>query len=205
MSKFILGKKLGMTQVFDASGAVIPATLIAVAPLTVIRTKTKERDGYDAVQLGYGRRRPTRIAKAQREEWKDLGPFAAVREARGMAAVERASTIDISQFIEGDKVTVSGVSKAKGFAGVMKRHGFHGAPATHGTKHAHREPGSIGGGGGRAGGRVVKGMRMAGRMGADRMTRRDVPIVKIDAERNIIALKGAVPGPRGALVEIRAN
>ncbi|RJQ36003.1 50S ribosomal protein L3 [Candidatus Parcubacteria bacterium] len=205
MSKFILGKKLGMTQVFDASGAVIPATLIAVAPLTVIRVKTKERDGYTAVQLGYGRRRPTRVAKAQREEWKDLGPFAVVREARGLSQGERASTIDISQFAEGDEVIVSGVSKAKGFAGVMKRHGFHGAPATHGTKHAHREPGSIGGGGGRAGGRVVKGMRMAGRMGADHVTRRGVPIVKIDAEHNIIAVKGAVPGPRGALIEIRAD
>ncbi|MEK7108714.1 MAG: 50S ribosomal protein L3 [Patescibacteria group bacterium] len=205
--KFLLGKKLEMTQVFDGAGNAIPVTLIQTGPLTVIRSKSHERDGYEALQLGFGERKVKNIAKPQRQEWKELVPlsagFAAVREARGMSGKARGEMIDLTQFAEGDIVKVAGISKAKGFQGVMKRHGFHGAPATHGTKHAHREPGSIGGGGGRAGGRVVKGMKMAGRMGGERVTVRNLKVVKVDAERQLIAVKGAVPGRRGTLLEIR--
>ncbi|MEK7464844.1 MAG: 50S ribosomal protein L3 [Patescibacteria group bacterium] len=205
--KFLLGKKLEMTQVFDGAGNAIPVTLIQTGPLTVIRSKSHERDGYEALQLGFGERKAKNIAKPQRQEWKELVPlsagFAAVREARGMSGKARGEMIDLTQFAEGDIVKVAGISKAKGFQGVMKRHGFHGAPATHGTKHAHREPGSIGGGGGRAGGRVVKGMKMAGRMGGERVTVRNLKVVKVDAEKQLIAVKGAVPGRRGTLLEIR--
>ena len=205
--KFLLGKKLEMTQVFDGAGNAIPVTLIQTGPLTVIRSKSHERDGYEALQLGFGERKAKNIAKPQRQEWKELVPlsagFAAVREARGMSGKARGEMIDLTQFAEGDIVKVAGISKAKGFQGVMKRHGFHGAPATHGTKHAHREPGSIGGGGGRAGGRVVKGMKMAGRMGGERVTVRNLKVVKVDPERQLIAVKGAVPGRRGTLLEIR--
>lgn len=192
-----------MTQVFATDGRAIPVTLIESAALSVIRVKTQERDGYDALQFGFGARKPKNVAKPQREEWKDLGSFAAVREGRGMSGKARGESLDLGQFSVGDVVKVSGISKAKGFQGVMKRHGFHGKSATHGTKHAHREPGSIGGGGGRAGGRVVKGMRMAGRMGGERVTVRNLEVAKIDAERQLIALKGAVPGRRGTLIEIR--
>ena len=215
--RFLLGKKLGMTQVFDDSGNVVPVTIIQAGPLTVIREKTESRDGYAALQLGFGSRKAKHVAKPQRQEWKELGAFAVVREARlrrsrwkrdggqarGVAGKARGDIIDLSQFAAGDTVKVSGISKAKGFQGVVKRHGFSGAPATHGTKHAHREPGSIGGGGGRAGGRVVKGMRMAGRMGGERVTVRNLEVVKIDPERQLIALRGAVPGRRGTLLEIR--
>lgn len=119
------------------------------------------------------------------------------------SGIKPGDTIDLSQFSEGEFVKVSGVSKAKGFQGVVKRHGFHGAPATHGTKHAHREPGSIGGAGGRAGGRVAKGMRMAGRMGGRNVSVRNIMVAAVDPVEHLIALRGAVPGRRGTLLEIR--
>lgn len=198
--RFLLGRKLGMTQVFDGGGNVVPVTIIATGPHTVVRAKTRERDGYEALVLGFGTRKPKRVAKAQKGEWKELGTFAVAREARGMTAKGRGETLDLTQFQEGDTVKVAGVSKAKGFQGVVKRHGFHGAPATHGTKHAHREPGSIGATWPQ---RVIKGRRMAGRMGGERVTVRNLRIVKVDAERQLIALNGAVPGRRGTLLEIR--
>jgi large subunit ribosomal protein L3 len=201
--KFILGKKIGMTQVFGDDGNVIPVTVVETSPITVIQERTQERDGYQALQFGFGARKKKNIGKPELGAWKDLGNFEAVREARGMSGVRRGEKLDLTQFQAGDTVKVSGISKAKGFQGVMKRHGFHGKFATHGTKHAHREPGSIGGGGGRAGGRVVKGMKMAGRMGADRVSVKNLEVVKVDAEHQIIALKGAVPGRRGTLIEIR--
>lgn len=200
MGKFLLGKKLGMTQVFSDEGRRIPVTLIATGPLTVIREKTPERDGYQALQLGFGTRKEKNIARPQRGEWKDLGSFAAVREARGISGKQRGETLGLDQFQAGDMVKVAGLSKAKGFQGVVKRHGFHGAPATHGTKHAHREPGSIGATWPQ---RVIKGRRMAGRMGGGRVTVRNLAVMKIDVERQLIALQGAVPGRRGTLIEIR--
>ncbi len=198
--KFLLGEKVGMTQVFDEAGNAVPVTVIRSGPMRVIRAKTKEQDGYQALQFGFGERKPKNVAKPQREAWKGLGSFAVVREGRGMSGKREGETLDLAQFQEGDMVKVSGISKAKGFQGVVKRHGFHGAPATHGTKHAHREPGSIGATWPQ---RVIKGRRMAGRMGGERVTVRNLEVVKVDPERQLIAVKGAVPGRRGTLVEIR--
>ncbi len=200
MAKFLLGKKLGMTQVFNGSGNVVPVTLIETGPMSVIRERTAEKDGYQALQFGFGRRKAKNIARPQRKEWKELGTFAVVAEGRGMSGKARGENVDLTQFAEGDIVKVAGVSKAKGFQGVVKRHGFHGAPATHGTKHAHREPGSIGATWPQ---RVIKGRRMAGRMGGERVTVRNLKVVKIDAEKQMIAVSGAVPGRRGTLLAIR--
>lgn len=204
MTKFILGEKLGMSQVFDAAGTMVAVTVVAARPATVIEERTNERNGYQALQLGFGERKQKNIRKPQLGAWQGLPHFAGAREARGLSGKARGETLDLTQFAAGDVVKVSGISKAKGFQGVMKRHGFHGAPATHGTKHAHREPGSIGGGGGRAGGRVVKGMRMAGRMGGARITVRNIEVAEVDLERHLIALKGALPGRPGTLLEISA-
>lgn len=205
--KVILGEKIEMSQIFDKEGNVIPVTLVRATPNVVLRVKTKEKDGYEAVQIGFGTRKPKNIKKPQAKYFGGLGNFRYVREFRKLSATSyqlpaRGEKIDISMFSEEDIIKVSGISKGKGFQGVMKRHGFHGAPASHGTKHAHREPGSIGGAG-RAGGRVAKGMRMAGRMGSDRVTVRNLKIAKIDLENNMLAIKGAIPGRRGTLVEIR--
>lgn len=200
--KFILGEKIGMTQIFGGEGRAVPVTLIRAAPNTVVQVRTPEKDGYAAVQVGVDGRNPRRIKKPQRGHFRGLGNFRYVREFRVSEVPSSGDKIDVSVFQEGDTVKVSGVSKAKGFQGVVKRHGFHGAPATHGTKHAHREPGSIGGGG-RAGGRVAKGMRMAGRMGGERVTVRNLKIAKVDVENNMLAISGAVPGRRGTLIEIR--
>lgn len=206
--KYILGTKIGMTQMFNAEGSVIPVTLIQATPNVVLQVKHKEKDGYEAIQVGFGERKPKNIKKPQKGHFKELGNFRYVREFRKMPNAEFqmpnvGDKIDASVFVEGDKIKVSGISKAKGFQGVVKRHGFHGAPASHGTKHAHREPGSIGGRGGRAGGRVTKGMRMAGRMGGERVTTRGLKIAKVDVEKNILAIRGAVPGRKGTLLEIR--
>jgi large subunit ribosomal protein L3 len=199
--RFILGEKLGMSQIFDADGAVIPVTLIYAAPNTVLQVKTKEKDGYEAVQLGFGERKSKNIKKPQRGHFKNLGNFRFLKEFRTKnAEFSRGDKIDVSIFKEGDTIRVSGISKAKGFQGVVKRHGFHGAPATHGTKHAHREPGSIGATWPQ---RVVKGRRMAGRMGGERVTVRNLKIAKVDVENNLLMIKGAVPGRRGTLLEIR--
>ncbi len=203
MGTFILGEKIGMSQIFDEKGNVIPVTLIRVGKNVVVQVKTKEKDGYGAVQLGFGTRREKNIKKPQRGHFKDQGMFRALREFRTAEVFEPSAIVEAAVFAAGDKVKVSGISKGKGFQGVVKRHGFHGAPATHGTKHAHREPGSIGGAGGRAGGRVAKGMRMAGRMGGVRSSVRNLEVVKVDVKNSILALKGAVPGRRGTLLEIR--
>ena len=202
--KFLLGEKVNMSQLFDSAGNVVPVTIIRATPNTILQMRTKEKDGYDAIQLGAGARKTKRIAKPQLGHFKELGNFRHVREVRlkEPAEGERGVLFDVSVFSEGDMVRVSGISKSKGFQGVVKRHGFAGAPATHGVKHAHRQPGSIGGGG-RAGGRVPKGMRMAGRMGGVRISVRNLKIAKVDAENNMLAVKGAIPGRRGTLVEIR--
>jgi len=219
--KFVLAQKIGMSQLFDREGKAVPVTLARVSPAVALQVKTRERDGYEAVQVGAGERKAKNVKKPQRGHFKSLGNFRYVREFRfdkaphriGEARPEGAASsklqtpvvggkIDASMFQEGDAVKVSGISKGKGFQGVVKRHGFHGAPASHGTKHAHREPGSIGGGG-RAGGRVAKGMKMAGRMGGQRVTVRNLKIAKVDVENNLLAIEGAVPGRRGTLLEIR--
>lgn len=204
-----------MTQIFDNEGRVHAATVIAAGPITVVQVKSKEKDGYEAVQVGFGERRASLIKKPQLGAFKDLGlpapdgtrqagNFRYVREFRTLPEkAERGMKIDVSSFAPGDTVTVSSVSKGKGFQGVVKRHGFKGDSRTHGRKHSERAPGSIGGGG-RAGGRVIKGMRMAGRMGGDRTTVKNLKVLSVDPAQNLLVLKGAVPGRRGALVEVVA-
>ena len=218
--KCLLGEKINMSQIFDAAGNVIPVTFVCIMPNKVIQVRTKEKDGYSAIQLGAGEKKAKNLAKPQIGHFKGLGNFRYVKEFRVQgdrkgtdtsvkvskmpkeveALPEVGTIIDASVFQEGDRVRVSGISKAKGFQGVVKRHGFHGAPASHGTKHAHRQPGSIGATWPQ---RVIKGMRMAGRMGADRVSVRNAEIVKVDVENKILAIRGAVPGRRGTLIEIR--
>lgn len=188
-----------MAQIFDAEGRVHPVTVIHIPRNLVTQVKTVEKDGYSAIQLGVGERKEKNVAKPQRTK----GAFKAFREFRD-APGEAGALIEAGVFAEGDTVTVSALSKAKGFQGVVKRHGFGGGRRTHGQKHSEREPGSIGGGPGRAGGRVVKGMRMAGRMGGNRVTVKNLSIVKVDAARGELFIRGAVPGRKGTLVEVVA-
>lgn len=207
----MLGTKGKMTQVFDEKGIVSAATVINAGPLTVTQVKNKEVDGYDAVQLGMGTRAGKNLGKAVLGHLKDLPNARFIRENRLTAQagqevgeIKRGDIIDLSIFVPGDIVEVSAISKGKGFQGVVKRHGFSGGPRSHGQKNKERAPGSIGGGG-RAGGRVVKGMRMAGRMGGDRVTVTNLRVLQVDAANNQILISGAVPGRPGTLVEIRAT
>lgn len=200
--KFILGTKQQMTQVFNDKGVVIPGTLVSAGPLTVTQIKNTDKDGYVSVQVGYGAAKPKNVSKAVKGHLKAAGPFKYIREFRTDAASEIGATIDVSTFTEGDVVEVSGISKGKGFQGVVKRHGFAGGPRTHGQKHSEREPGSIGGG---LRTHVPKGMRMAGRMGSDRTTVKNLKIVKILPETNELIISGALPGRRGTLLEIKGK
>lgn len=198
--KFILGTKQGMTQVFDAEGVVHPVTVLQIQKTVVTQVKNKETDGYTAVQVGYGEQKEFRINKAQ----KPKGNVRGLKEFRvdDVASFAVGNEVLATDFKEGEKVQVSAISKGKGFQGVVKRHGFAGGPRTHGQKHSERERGSSGGGPGRAGGRVVKGMKMAGRMGGDRITVRNLTVIRVDAEKGELLIEGAVPGRRGTLVEI---
>jgi large subunit ribosomal protein L3 len=209
--KFILGTKQNMTQVFDESGQVTPVTVINAGPITVTDLRTKERDKYEAVQVGFGERKLKNISKAVQGQIKDILPkegfgFSHQQEFRQLNGLPEnlkiGDKIDVSIFVEGEAVTVSGISKAKGFQGGVKRHGFHGGSRTHGQKHSEREPGSIGATGPQ---RVLKGTRMAGRMGGERITVKNLRVVKIDKDNNQLYISGAVPGRRGTLVEIVAN
>jgi len=206
--KFILGTKERMTQVFDEGGVAYPATILKVAPGIVSQVKTVEKDGYVAVQIAVGATKEARLTKA--ELGARGGAYAHAREFRPQFAgetiegLEKGAAVDVSAFEKGDTVSVSAVSKGKGFQGVVKRHGFAGDKATHGRKHTHRAPGSIGGGG-RAGGRVIKGMRMAGRMGGDRTTVKNLKVLAVNAAENILLVSGAVPGRRGTVVEVRGS
>ena len=207
MFKFILGTKVKMTTVFTEDGRAYAATIISAAPSVVTQIKTVEKDGYNAVQIGAGETKPARVAKAQlgHAKGKALKYFAEERPRSGKLpeGVEVGSSADLSAFVVGDKVAVSAISKGKGFAGVVKRHGFHGGPRSHGQKHSERAPGSIGGSGGRGGGRVRAGMRMAGRMGSERTTVRNLSVLQVIPETNELVLSGAVPGRRGTVVEVR--
>jgi len=200
--KYILGKKEKMSQVFDTEGNSHPVTIISAGPTVVTQVKTKDKDGYDAVQFGFGEKREKRLTKALVGHFKKLGNFAYVKENKGVADMKAGDKIELAVFAEGDKVKVTAISKGKGFQGVVKRHGFGGGRRTHGQKHSEREPGSIGIGGVQ---RVMKGMRMPGRMGADTVSVKNLKIMKIDTENNKIFIKGAVPGRPGTLVEIRGN
>ena len=209
--KFILAKKVNMTQIFGEDGAVQPVTVLSVGEMVVSQIKTKEKDGYNAVQIGSGSRLEKNTSKPVRGHLKNVNlpndekrNSAVLKEFRmtEASALNKGDHISIDTFAVGDKVDVSAVSKGKGFQGVVKRHGFHGGPRSHGQKHSEREPGSIGGGG-RKGGKVIKGMRMAGRMGSDRITVQNLKVVGIDKDNNEMMISGAIPGRRGTLVEIR--
>lgn len=200
--KIILGTKEHMTQLFDESGRVSAVTAIKALPGAVTDVRTTERDGYVAVQVGAGEKNPNRLSKPLKGHFGDLGNFRYVREFRvrgSEAPFKRGDAVELAQFTEGDVVAVTGTSKGKGFQGVVKRHGFAGGQRTHGQKHSEREPGSIGQTGIQ---RVLKGTRMAGRMGADTVTERNVKVVKVDTEAGILYLKGAVPGRRGTLIKV---
>ena len=199
----MLGTKGRMTQIFDDKGTVKPATIVNAGPLTVTQIKDAEKDGYASVQVGFGERREKNVSAAVRGHLKDLATFRYLREFRTVHdGGKRGDVIDISTFAEGDVVEVSAVSKGKGFQGVVKRHGFKGGPRSHGQKNKERAPGSIGGGA-RAGARVAKGMRMAGRMGGERVTVKNLRILQVDKEAGVILISGAIPGRPGTLVEIR--
>jgi large subunit ribosomal protein L3 len=201
--KFLVGTKLGMSQVFDAAGKVHPVTVVVAPAITVTQVKTTDSDGYTSVQVGYGVQKESRIRKPQRAK----GLFRGLKEFRvdDVSNFAVGNTIDASVFGEGDTVMVSAISKGKGFQGVVKRYGFKGGPRSHGQKHSERERGSSGGGPGRAGGRVVKGMRMAGRMGGDRITVSNLKIVKVDPVKGELFISGAVPGRKGTVVEIKGK
>ena len=200
--KFILAKKEKMTRIFGTDGRAYAGTILLTDPVTVTQVKTKDgSDAYSAVQIGMGSRRTKNISKAVLGHTKGKG-FEAIREFRADTSAEVGSIIDAAIFAVGDVVRVSGLTKGKGFAGVVKRHGFHGGPRSHGQKHTERSPGSIGGSGGRAGGRVAKGIRMAGRMGSDRVTVTNLKVLAVDAKAGEIIVSGAVPGRRGTLLEV---
>jgi large subunit ribosomal protein L3 len=206
--KFILGKKLNMTQIFDDSGKVTPVTVVQAGPLVVTQVKTEAHDGVNAVQVGYGDGRLKNRSKAE------VGHLKLDRAGRGStdlrefnlgevaASQQVGETITVDTFAEGDEVVVSGVSKGKGFQGVVKRYGFGGGRRSHGQKHSEREPGSIGA---TAPQRVFKGVRMAGRMGSDRVSVKSLKVIKVDQENNLLFVQGAVPGRRGTLLEIVAK
>lgn len=199
--KFILGKKQNMTQFFATGGRVFPATVVNVMAGVVTQVKSKESDGYVAAQVGFGEKKASRINKPAKGHFKELGNFSEVREYRlnKEEAPVLGSKLSLEDFTEGDTIRVSGITKAKGFQGVVKRHGFAGGPRSHGQKHSEREAGSIGGG---LRTHVPKGMRMAGRMGGDRITVQNLKVLHIDKESNIMVISGAIPGRRGTLVEI---
>jgi large subunit ribosomal protein L3 len=205
--KFILAKKEGMTRLFGEDGRARAGTILVADPVTVTAVKTKEgKDGYSAVQVGMGVRKTKNITKAVLGHTKGKG-FEAIKEFRlpfGDSEQEQTAGNEISAdiFAVGDIVSVSGHTKGKGFQGGVKRHGFHGGPRSHGQKHSEREPGSIGGSGGRAGGRVAKGISMAGRMGQDRVRIENLKILAVDVKAGKIIVSGAVPGSRGTLLEI---
>ncbi|MDD3531501.1 MAG: 50S ribosomal protein L3 [Candidatus Pacebacteria bacterium] len=200
--KFILAKKEGMTRLFGEDGRARAGTILVAEPITVTQVKTAEgKDKYSAVQVGMGDRRTKNISKAVLGHTKGKG-YEAIREFRTDTLAEVGSTIDASTFAVGDTVQISGISKGKGFASVIKRHGFHGGPRSHGQKHTEHAPGSIGGAGGRAGGRVVKGKKMAGRLGSDRVTVANLKVLVVDKTAGRIIVSGAVPGRRGTLLEV---
>jgi large subunit ribosomal protein L3 len=197
----ILGRKLGMTQIFNEKGKAEAVTLIEAGPCTVIQVKTEDRDGYQAVQLGFGRAK--RVTKAVQGHSKDMEKPALLREIRmdDVEGINTGDTFDVSMFSPGDRVNVTGISKGRGFAGVVRRHGFGGGIKTHGQSDRWRAPGSIGGG--TTPGRVLKGKKMAGHMGVDRITVRNLEVIKADVERNILMVKGAVPGMNSGVVVVK--
>jgi large subunit ribosomal protein L3 len=205
--KGLLGAKLGMTQVFDQNARAVPVTVIQAGPCTVTQVKSPERDGYAAVQLAFGDIKPKRVTKPRAGHFAKAGvePRRHLVELRTADAADYTlgQTLAADVFAEGDRLDAVGVSKGKGFAGVMKRHGFKGLGASHGTERKHRSPGSVGACATPS--RIFKGMRMAGHMGHQRVTVLNLEVVKVDPERNLLLVKGAVPGPKRGLVMLRSS
>lgn len=206
--KFILGKKIGMTQVFLANGVVVPVTKVQAGPCQIVEVRENKKAGTKAVQIGFDETKESRLSKPELGHLKDLDKVRNLRDfkvsAQGGSAsggdnLKRGDTITVETFTVGDKINVVGESKGKGFAGVVKRHHFRGGPASHGHKDNLRMPGSIGAGGVQ---RVFKGMRMGGHMGTDRVTIKNLEIVQVHPETNILYIKGAVPGGRNGLLLI---
>ncbi|MDR7461657.1 MAG: 50S ribosomal protein L3 [Armatimonadota bacterium] len=200
----ILGRKVGMTQVFDAQGNLVPVTLVEAQPNVVVGVRTPERDGYRAVQLGFEEVPERRVNRPLRGVFRRAGvsPRRVIREVRLREGEDYqvGQEISVTVFREGDRVAVTGTSKGKGFAGAMKRHGFGGQADSHGVSLMHRAVGSLGTSGV---GRVWKGKRMPGRMGGERVTIRGLRVVRVDPERHLLLIRGAIPGPRGGLVMVR--
>ena len=204
MVNTILGRKLGMTQVWGEDDNIVPVTVIQAGPCVVAQVKTTETDGYEAVQIGFGDIKEHRVNKPMKGHFAKAGiaPMRYLREVRVEDASQHScgEVITVESFADTAKVDVTGVSKGKGFAGVIKRHHFAGGPGGHGS-HFHRAPGSIGMCAYPS--RVLKGVRMAGHMGCDRVTVRNLAVVRVDTDQNLILVKGAVPGGKGALVQVR--
>lgn len=206
MAKGILGKKLGMTQIFEADGRLIPVTVVEAGPCVVLQNKTGETDGYNAVQLGFGEIKEKHTTKPMKGHFDKAGvaPVKFVRELRLAAPSEYAvgDKIAADIFAAGELIDASGVSRGKGFAGTIKRHNFSRGPMKHGSK-SHREPGSMGPMHSGPGGRVIKGKKLPGRMGNANVTVQRLTVVKVDAERNLILVKGAIPGATGSYVVLK--
>ncbi|MCL2088090.1 MAG: 50S ribosomal protein L3 [Oscillospiraceae bacterium] len=202
MKKGIIGRKIGMTQIFDEAGKFIPVTVVEAGPCVVTQKKTLETDGYEAVQLGFGDRKPTKTIKPLKGHFeKSSVPFKRyLREFRldDSSAMNTGDTIKVDVFAEGDFIDAAGISKGKGFAGTIKRYGNSRLPESHGTGPVARHAGSMGGSA--YPGKIPKGKKMPGHMGAERVTVQNLKVVKVDADNNLVAIKGAVPGPNGGLV-----
>lgn len=204
MNKAILGKKLGMTQLFDEEARLIPVTVIEAGPCRVIQKKTAENDGYDAVQIGFGEKKEKHTTKPMQGHFKKAGTayMRYLREFKldGAAEMNVGDEIKADIFAIGDKVDVTGISKGKGYAGTVKRWGTHRGPMTHGSGY-HRGPGSMGACSTPS--RVMKGKKLAGHLGVEKVTVQNLDIITLDAEKNIIAVRGSIPGPKGGLVIIK--
>lgn len=203
MIEALMGRKLGMTQIFDETGQAVPVTVLKVGPCVVTQLRTQERDGYEAVQLGFEDSK--RLNSPDRGHQKAAGSsMRYLREVKAsdISGYEVGQIVDCTLFNAGDKVDVTGTSKGKGFAGVVKRHHFSRGPKTHGQSDRHRAPGSIGSSA--TPGRVFKGMRMAGRMGNERKTIQNLTVERVDAEKNLVLVRGSVPGPNESLVIVRS-
>jgi large subunit ribosomal protein L3 len=204
MLKGLIGKKIGMTQIFDENGTAIPATLIEAGPCYVTQIRVAENDGYSAVQLGFEEIKPKRLSGGRLGHLKknNMPPLRYLREFRVKEPqIEEGDTVNVDIFVIGDNVDVTGISKGKGFAGAVKRHGFAGGPKTHGQSDRWRAPGSRGSG--TTPGRVFKGARGPGHMGHERVTVQNLRVVLVDPERNLLAVRGAVPGPKGGPLMIK--
>lgn len=203
--KGILGKKVGMTQIFDEQGIAVPVTLIEAGPCYVTQKKTPDNDGYSAIQVGFEEVPERKLTQPQLGHLKnsEVSPMRYLREFRvsDPESYELGQKIDVSAFVEGDHVDVTGISKGKGFAGVVKRHHFGGGPKTHGQSDRWRAPGSAGAGS--TPGRVFKGVRMAGQMGNEQVTVQNLRVALVDADKNLLAVQGAIPGGKNGLVIVR--